>query len=416
MLVGIDIGSHKICTLIGESLPAGGLRILGIGHAPAAGIRNGEVVHVDEAAGAIAASLERAERVAGNTIDGALVGITGPHIHSQNNRSVLPCGRRPRPIDPTDVERVLEGAGTIPMAEGREVLHVLPRSFRLDDGGPIVSPVGMEGFQLAAEVHIVTAGSAPLAAVRRCLSMAETGPTGLVMSTLAAAEATLTQDERQLGVFVVDLGAACTGVACYHDGAVAHTAVLPLGGRHMTNDLAVVLQTPLAHAERLKLSYGHVLPELDDDHTEIEVLPFGQGERRSTTRRYISEILAARADEVGKLVSDELERAGFSGRLPAGAVLVGGGSELGGLARRLCDAWGVPVRVGRPTDLIGLAEAARSPAHAGAVGLLHWAARDVRDAASLGAGRDRVPAGGGMGRMVGWARTAFLPNANGRRN
>jgi cell division protein FtsA len=415
MLVGIDIGSHKICTLIGEALGVGGLRILGIGHAPAAGIRTGEVVHVEEAAGAIAASLERAERVAGTTVDGALVGLTGLHLESQNNRAVLPCGRRPRPIDAADVDRVLESAGTVPLSDAREVLHVLPRRFQLDDGGPIVSPVGMEGFQLAAEVHMVTAGVGPLAAIRRCLQLAEAGPTDLVFATLAAAEATLTADERQLGVFVVDLGAATTGLACYQDGAVAHSAVLPLGGRHMTHDLAVVLQTPLAHAERIKLAHGHVLPELDDDGTEVEVLPFGHGERRTTSRRHVSEILAARADELGQLVTAELGRVGLAERLPAGAVLVGGGSELGGLARRLCDRWGVPVRVGRPTELVGLAEGARGPAHAAAVGLLHWSARGVKDAASLGAGRERALAGGGVGRMMDWARVAFLPNANGRR-
>jgi len=412
MLVGIDIGSHKICTLIGEALPGGAVRILGIGHAPAAGLRNGEVVHVEEAAGAIAASLERAERVAGTTIDGALVGITGQHISGQNNRAVIPCGRRPRPIEAVDVDRVLEAAGTVPLPEGREVLHVLPRAFRLDDGGPIVSPVGMEGFRLEAEVHIVTAAASALANLRRCLALAETGPTSLVMSTLAAAEATLTADERQLGVFVVDLGASSTGLACFHENTPVHTAVLPVGGRHMTNDLALVLQTPLAHAERIKLSHGHVLPELDEDTTEIEVLPFGQGERRFTTRRYVSEILAARADEIGTLVQEELQRSGLAERLPAGAVLVGGGSELGGLARRLCDRWGVAVRVGRPGDLIGLADAARSPGHAAAVGLLHWSARGVADAASLPA--PRVPSAGGLGRLVDWVRAAFLPDSSRR--
>ena len=349
MLVGIDLGSHKVCTIIGQALPGGGLRLLGIGHAPAGdGIRNGEVVHVEEAAGAIASSLERAERIAGDTIHGVHVGVTGLHVRSQNNQAAVPCGRRPRPIDQADVVRVLEAAGTIPLPDGREVLHVLPRAFRLDDGGPILSPVGMEGCQLSTEVHIVTAGTAPLAAVRRCLAMAETGPARLVMSTLAAAEATLTADERRLGVFVVDLGHACTGLACFHDGTALHTAVLQVGGRHMTNDLAVVLQTPVRHAEEIKETYGHVLPDLDDGTTQIPVIPFGDGERSTTTRRHVSEILAARADEIAGLVNAELERAGMAGRLAAGAVLVGGGSELGGLARRLCEQWGAPVRIGRP--------------------------------------------------------------------
>jgi cell division protein FtsA len=415
MLAGIDIGSHKVCTLIGEVLSPGMVRILGIGHAPAAGIRNGEVVHLEEAAGAIAASVERAERLAGANIAGALVGITGQHIQSQNNRAILPCGRRPRPIEEVDVDQALELAGTVPLPESRELLHVLPRSFRLDDGNPVISPVGMEGYRLEADVHIVTAGTAPLSAIRRALAMAETGPVTLVMSTLAAAETTLTEDERRLGVFVVDLGAATTGVACYTDGALTHTAVLPLGGRHMTNDLAVVLQTPLAHAERIKLQYGHVLPELEADDTEIEVLAFGSGDRRTTSRRYVSEILAARADEIGELVWQELQRVHLHDRMAAGAVLVGGGSELGGLGRRLCDRWGVPLRIGRPTNLLGLADSARSPGHDAAVGLLQWASRGVRDATPRSSFQARSGSGGGMARVLHWARAAFLPDANGRR-
>jgi cell division protein FtsA len=414
MLVSIDIGSHKVSTFIGEALSPGMVRILGIGHAPAAGIRNGEVVHLEEAAGAIAASVERAERLAGVTVNGAIVGITGQHIQSQNNRTVLPCGRRPRPIEDADVDQALELAGTIPLPENREILHVLPRSFRLDDGNPVVSPVGMEGYRLEADVHIVTAGMAPLAALRRALAMAETGPVTLVMSTLAAAEATLTEDERRLGAFVVDLGAASTGLACYTGGALTHTAVLPLGGRHMTNDLAVVLQTPLAHAERIKLQYGHVLPELEGDDAEIEVLGFGSGERRTTSRRHVSEILAARADEIGELVWQALVRANLHDHLAAGAVLVGGGSELGGLARRLCDRWGVPLRLGRPTDLIGLADSARSPAHATAVGLLQWASRGVHDALPRQSIRQGPPHGGSVARMLAWARSAFLPDAGGQ--
>jgi cell division protein FtsA len=175
-----------------------------------------------------------------------------------------------------------------------------------------------------------------------------------------------------------------------------------------------MLQTPLAHAERIKLAHGHVLPELDGEGAEIEVLPFGQGEKRLVSRLHVSQILAARADEIGQLVAAELERSGLADRLPAGAVLVGGGSELGGLARRLSERWGLPVRIGRPSQLAGLAESAKSPGHAAAVGLLLWAARGVVDAARM-APRERAMAGSGMERVFGWARTAFLPAANGRR-
>jgi cell division protein FtsA len=415
MLVGIDVGSHKICTLIGEDLSAGAVRVLGVGHAPSVGVRAGEIVHVDDAAGAIAASVERAERIAGVTVDRAYVGISSPGLLGANNRGLLPFGRRPRPVDPGDVARALEVAGTVPVDADRAVLHVLPRYFTVDNGVPVISPLNMEGHRLQAEVHIVTAPAAALGNLRRCLAMAEITPAALVMSTLAAGGAVLTPDERELGCFLVDLGAATTAVACYVEGALAHTAVLPVGGRHMTNDLGVMLQTPLAEAERLKTAHGHALPELDDDTTEIETASFGDAERRTTTRRYVSEVLAARVDEIAEMVAIEIERAGFTGRLPAGAVLVGGGTELAGIPRRLGARWDVPVRIGRPSKVVGLADATRGPAHAAAVGLLLWAASGASDAALSPRDAPAHTGAPGLARVADWFRQAFLPGGGRRR-
>lgn len=412
MLVGIDIGSHKICTLVGEALPGGGVRVHGMGHAPSDGIRHGEVVHVEDAAGAIAASIERAERVAGHSISRARIGVSGLHLSGDNNNGFVPCGRRPRVIETEDVDRALEVAGTVLVGDDRSVLHVLSRHYIVDEGVPVDSPVDMEGYRLEAAVHIVTAAHSALANLRRCLELAEVAPTGLTMSTLAAAEATLSDDERELGVVVIDLGASLTGLACYADGSLCHTAVLPVGGRHMTNDLGVVFQTPLAEAERIKLSHGHVLPELDDDAAAIDIVPFGDDERRTTTRRHVSEVLAARADEIATLVAEELEGAGLASRLAAGAVLVGGGTELTGMPRRLGARLGLPARVGAPRDVLGLADAARGPSHAGPIGLLRWEASDTRDAANV-FGPTQEP-NEGLSKIITWARHAFLPNGNGR--
>ncbi|MCB0215605.1 MAG: cell division protein FtsA [Chloroflexi bacterium] len=411
LLVGIDIGSHKICTLVGEALPGGGVRIHGIGHAPAEGIRGGEVVHVEDAAGAIAASVERAERVAGIGIDRATIGLTGLHIDSRSNHATVPLGRRPRAAEAADVNRVLEAAGAVPMEPGREVLHVLPTCFTLDERSAVVSPLGMEGHRLDADVHIVTASSAALANLRRCLKMAELLPEALVFSTLAGAEATLTPDERQLGAFVLDLGASETGLACYRDNATLHCATLPIGGRHLTNDLAVLLQTPLEQAERIKTTFGHVLPEYDTEAVLIDIQPFGEGEARQTTRHHVSEVLAARIDELASLVEAELGAEDLMERLPAGAILTGGGTELKGLARRLHDRWNLPVRVGRPREVIGLGDTARGPSHASPVGLLLWQARRIPDAVGLYTPPEdeRGGAQGNLGRAVGWARSAFLP-------
>ncbi len=413
MLVGIDIGSHKVCTLVGEPLPGGGLRVTGIGHAPAAGIRRGEIIDVDEAAGAIAASVVRAERVSGQSIDRAVVGITGRHLEGQNHASVIACGRRPREITKADIDRSLQAATSIPLPLGRELIHVLPQGYTLDDAGPIKSPIGMEGYRLAADVHLVTGEATSLSNLRRCLALAEVTPSRFTVSTLAASEAVLTPDEKELGVAVADLGASATGLACYVGGALVHTVVLPVGGQHLTQDLAKLFQTPLAQAEKIKVSQGHALPELDDDTTaEIDVVPFGDGERRVVTRRAVSEVLAARVDEIAHLIQDELSSAQLNGRLPAGMVLVGGGTELAGLARRLRDRLALPVRVGRPSQVIGLSEATRGPDHAAAVGLLLWRARGAFDAATGIVEKETETAG--MTRFASWLWEAFLPARSGR--
>jgi cell division protein FtsA len=243
--------------------------------------------------------------------------------------------------------------------------------------------------------------------------MAEVTPSRFTMSTLAAAEAVLTQDERELGVGVIDLGAASTGLACYVAGQLAQTVVLPVGGQHLTQDLAKVFQTPLAQAERIKVTSGHALPELDDDPSaEVDVVPFGEGERRVVTRRSVSEVLAARVDEIADMIQKEMAAAGLADRLPAGIVLVGGGTELAGLPRRFRDRLSMPVRVGRPTHIIGLSEATRGPDHAAAVGLLLWRARGLADAATGVTDKEAEPVR--MTRLTTWLKDAFVPARNGR--
>jgi cell division protein FtsA len=324
---------------------------------------------------------------------------------------VVPCGRRPRAIQQADIDRVLEVAGTVPLEPNREMLHVLAQRFSVDNGVAVESPLNMEAYKVEASVYIVTASAPSLANLRRCLGLAAVTPVGMTASVLAAAEAVLTPDERQLGVFVVDLGASSTGLACFVDSALVHVAVLPIGGRHMTTDLGLMLQTPLSEAEHIKITHGHVLPEFDDDAAEIDVTPFGDDQRRKTTRYHVSEVLAARADETAALVLAELDKVELSASLPAGAVLVGGGTELGGLPRRLSSRWGLPVRVGRPHGVVGLADAVRGPAHAAAVGLLLWEARGISDAAVPPVKGSEAS---GLAKLIDWARQAFLPGRNGR--
>jgi len=409
VILGVDVGSYKVTSLIGEPLPGGAVRVRGVGHAPSEGIRKGEVVNVEEAAGAIASSIERAERMAEDIFDTALAGIGGVHLTCVNNVAGVPCGRRPKQVLAADVDRVLETAGTVPTADGREILHVLPRWYRIDGGNRLDSPIGMEGYRLEADVHIVSASSAALNTVRRCLDMADVGQNRLVVSTLAAAEAALTRDERELGVMVVDCGHSLTGIACFRGGALVYTGTLPVGGRNMTSDLATVLQTPLEQAERIKQTHGHVLPEYDDDETSIKVVPFGAETPREVTRKHVSEVLAARADEMATMVLDALREAQLEDDLPAGVVLVGGGAELNGLPKRLSERWGLPVRVGSATQIAGLTDTAGTPGHAAAVGLLMWAARGVRDAAIEPGRNGSSEPGGGIRGVLASLKRAFLP-------
>jgi cell division protein FtsA len=405
-LVAIDIGSHKVCTLIGEAVD-GGVRVLGVGHAPSEGIRGGEIVHVGDAAGAIAASVERAERSCNVSVHRARVGVSGMHLAGFASRGLVPCGRRPRTITRADVDRVLDTAGTVPLDADREVLHVLAQYFTIDGGAPVESPVDMEACRLEASVYIVTASATALANVRRCLELAEVTPVGISSSTVAAAEAVLCADERRLGAFVLDLGASTSCLACYADGALVHLRPLPVGGHNMTTDLGLMLQTPLSEAEHIKITHGHVLPELDGEDREIEVATFGDGARRRTTRLHVSEKLATRADEIAQLVWDEFDKADLYDRFPAGAVLAGGGTEMDGMQTRLSARWGMPARVGEPKGVVGLSDAVKGPGHSAAVGLLLWDARGVGDAVAVPAVRSDTR---GWDKVVDWARRAFLPN------
>ena len=410
-LVAIDVGSHKVCTLVADVVEDE-IRVLGVGHASSEGIRGGEIVHVGDAAGAIAASVQRAERSSGMPVRRARVGMSGLHIGGFVNRGLLPCGRHARTVDQIDVDRVLEVAGTVPLEADREVLHVLTQHFAVDGGPPVDSPVNMEACRLEASTFVVTASATAISNLRRCLALAAVSPVGLGVSTLAAAEAVLTPDERRLGAFVLDLGASTSCLACYADGALVHLKPLPVGGHQMTTDLGLNLQTPLSEAEHIKITHGHVLPELDEDDREIEVATFGDGPLRQTTRLHVSELLAQRADQIAQLVWDEFGQTGLHDIFPAGAVLVGGATEMEGMLTRLSARWGMPVRAGHPRDVAGLPTALRGPGHAAAVGLLLWDARGIADA--VGVPANRPVSSSSLQRLIDWLRRAFVPSSDGR--
>ncbi len=374
-VVGIDVGTTKICTLIGEVDEEERLCVVGVGVAPSHGLSKGVVVNAEEATKSIAASVKKAERMSGFVIESAYVGLAGKHLSSLNSRGVVAVGRGERYITQDDVDRAVEAAQAIAVPHNRKIMHVIPRSFTLDGQEGVRDPIGMIGFRLEVEVHIVTGAVAAMRNLEQCVKNANVAVNDLILQPLASAEAVLTTEEREMGVVLVDAGGGTTDVAIFVDGSIWHSEVLPVGGNNLTHDLSVGLRTPFATAEALKIKYGHVLPELVDPDDMVEVAAFGEGEPQNVSRLEMAHVLEARAEEMFAMVLNEIKKSGYEGLLPAGLVLTGGTAQMSGFRELGREMLQLPVRVGRVGKVGGLVDAVSSPAYATGVGLLHWGLR-----------------------------------------
>ena len=406
-IVGIDVGTTKICTLIGETDEQDQLCIVGVGTAPAHGLSKGMVVNVEEASKSIASSIQQAERVSGYTIQAAYVGLGGKHISSLNSRGVVAVGRGDRSITQDDVARALEAAQAIAVPHNREIVHTIARSYTLDGQEGVRDPIGMVGFRLEVEAHIVTGAVASMRNLVQCVEGTNVEVNDLVLQPLASAEAVLTSEEREMGVALVDAGGGTTDVAIFVDGTIWHTQVLPVGGNNLTHDLSVGLRTPFATAEELKIRYGHCLPEAVDPEETIPVSAFGESEPQTVSRLEMARILEARAEEMYAMVLNEIKRSGYEGLLPAGLVLTGGTADLRGFKELGREMLQLPVRVGRIRGVSGLVDAVSGPSYATAVGLLLWG---VEHGPS---GRVPAPGPGGGGDLLKRVKEilrAFLPH------
>lgn len=373
LLVGIDVGTTKICALVGETDEIGGLRILGVGVEPARGMRKGVVVNVEEASTAIANAVEKAQRSAGYEIGAAFVSLAGSHIASINSRGVSGIGGSSHGIDNEDIDRALDAAQAIAIPHGREVLHVIPRGFTVDGQDGIRQPLGMHGFRLEVEAHIITAASASVQNLTKCVESAGVAVEAYVLNPLASAEVVLTDTEKEMGVIVCDIGGGTTDLAIYLDGNVWHTMVLSVGGNHLTSDIAHGLRLPADMAERLKIEHGHA-HSADVPSTEsVTVQPFGEERPVQISRLDLATIIEARVEEMFSLVLQEIKRTGYDGLLPAGMVVTGGSSLLPGIRRVATDVLNLPCRTAGPANLQGLVDKLTGPAYSTSVGLLHWA-------------------------------------------
>ncbi|MFC2037006.1 cell division protein FtsA [Chloroflexota bacterium] len=377
-VVGIDVGTTKICTVVGEMYEDGQPRIIGVGVTPSHGLRKGVVVNVNEATEAIRVSVRRAERVSGYEIGSAYVSVGGGYISAINSRGVVGISRSERGISQFDIERALDAARAIAIPHNREIIHTIPRGYVVDGQEGVNDPIGMQGIRLEVEAHIVTGASTSVSNLVRCVREAGVAIDDLILQPLASGESVLKETEREMGVVLADIGGGTTDIGIFIEGSIWHTVILGTGGEHMTRDVAVGLRTPFSTAEDLKIRYGHALPSSLPTDELIEVTSFGNGARQAVSRLRLAEVIEARAEEILLLILREVKRSGYDGLLAAGLVLCGGSAELAGFTTLAEQVLHLPVRVGAPHNLQGLTDVLENPAYATAVGLLLWGMRPAQ--------------------------------------
>jgi cell division protein FtsA len=372
LIVGLDIGTTKICAVVAEA-NGDSLDLVGIGSHPSRGLRKGVVIDIEATVDSIRKAVDEAELMAGCEINAVFAGIAGGHIEARNEIGMVAI--KDREVGPNDVKRVIEQAQAIAIPADREVIHVIPQEYEIDGQDGIKQPIGMSGVRLVAHVHIVTAAVTSAQNIVKCCNRAGLNVIDIVLEPLASAEAVLAPDETELGVALIDMGGGTTDLAVFQDGAIKHSAVLSLGGYHLTNDAAVGLRTPFDAAERLKRRYGSAAPRFLPADELLVVPSLGGRAPREVSRKQLSEFLEPRAEEILTLVREELSRAQFLDRVPSGVVLTGGSAALEGLPELAEEVFGLPVRRGVPRGIGGLADRVQGPEFATGVGLALWGSK-----------------------------------------
>jgi cell division protein FtsA len=375
-VVALDVGTSKVCVLVGEINDRGQLEIIGKGTAPMRGTRRGNIINLDQAIEAVKRAVDEAEVMAGLQIEAAYVGVAGDHIRSVNSRGVVSVTGKNKEITREDIDRVIEASRSINVPGELEVLHVIPKEFVVDGQDGIHDPLGMTGSRLEAKVHIVTGARTHDQNILTCVNKAGIAVTELVLEQLAGAEAVLTQDEREMGVLLMDLGAGTTDYAVFMEGNVVHTNVLPVGAGHFTSDISVVLRTPMEDAERIKKRYGCALASLVTDDDPIEVPTVGGRAPKILSRHELTNILEPRAAELAKLVYRDLEKVGLEKEIHSGVVVVGGGAEMDGMVEMVEQVFDQQARRGNPRGFGGLSDTVNGPEWVCASGLLLWGFRN----------------------------------------
>jgi len=371
-LAAIDVGTTKVCTVIADVNDGGMLRVVGVGITPSKGLHKGLVVNINDAKESIRESVRKAQQACNYKVESAYVGVTGRHISSLNNRGVVAITRNDRLVRSDDLRRVLASAQSVKVASDRKLLHVIPRNYAVDGQPGVRNPVGMHGFRLDVETHIITASITSVQNLIKCIRSIGIDIEDLVLEPLASSEAVLTEDEKEVGVILADVGGGTTDIAVFKDGSIWHTAILPVAGYQLTRDVAIGLGLPFEVAEEMKKKYSSVMPVYE---TKMETPSTIAEDGHGVSYQDLCDIIRARVEEILRLILLEMPRTEYETLIPAGLVLTGGSSNLPGIETLGREILRLPVRVGVPTNISGIADVLRDPAYATGVGLLLWAAK-----------------------------------------
>jgi cell division protein FtsA len=405
MIVGLDIGTSKVVAIVGEIGTEGEIEIVGIGSNPSRGMKKGVVVNIESTVQSIQRAVEEAELMAGCQIHSVYVGIAGSHIRSLNSHGIVAI--KDREVYGLDLERVIDAAQAVAIPADQKILHILPQEYVIDNQEGIKEPLGMSGVRLEAKVHLVTCAVNAAQNIEKCIRRCGLDVEEIILEQLASSYSVLTEDERELGVCLVDIGGGTTDIAIFTEGSIRHTGVIPIAGDQVTNDIAMALRTPTQHAEEIKIRYACALTQLAGADETIKVPSVGDRPPRDLSRQSLAEVVEPRYDELFTLVQAELRRSGFEDMVPAGVVLTGGTSKMEGVVELAEEIFHMPVRVGSPQTVQGLTDIVRNPIYATSVGLLQYGVEHQDEAGGVSPGKTSGSTESLFSRARAWLQSNF---------
>ncbi len=403
LIVGLDVGTSKCVAIVGEVTEEGALEVIGIGSSPSRGLKKGVVVNIESTVRSIQRAIEEAELMAGCEINTVYTGIAGSHVRSLNSHGIVAI--RDKEVSAGDVDRVIDAARAVAIPADQKILHILPQEFVIDHQGGIREPIGMSGVRLEAKVHIVTGANSAAQNIVKCVQRCGLQVEDIVLEQLASSFAVLAEDEKDLGICLADVGGGTSDIAVFAGGAIQHTAVIPIAGNQVTNDIAISMRTPTQYAEEIKIKYACALSQLANPDETIEVPSVGERPPRRLARQTLAEIVEPRYEELFRLIQEEVRRSGFEELIAAGVVLTGGSSKMEGAVELAEEVFHMPVRLGVPQFVDGLSEVVRNPIHATGVGLLLYGSENLTRRTTevpLGSGAKEI-----LNRMKAWFQGNF---------